>query len=52
MGTMWQGEIKSKYERQAMAANGKWLAAQKGVSEPEQMTLEGEEDSGMRAAGR
>ena len=52
MGTMWQGEIKSKYERQAMAANGRWLAAQKGVSEPEQMTLEGEEDSGLRASGR
>ncbi|KIV99709.1 uncharacterized protein PV09_08640 [Verruconis gallopava] len=52
MGTMWQGEIKSKYERQAIAANGKWLAAQKGISEPEHMKLEGEEDAGMRASGR
>jgi sphinganine C4-monooxygenase len=52
MGTMWQGDIKGKYERQAMAANGKWLAAQKGVSQPEQMSIGGGDESGMRASGR
>jgi sphinganine C4-monooxygenase len=52
MGTMWAGDIKNKYERQKQMANGKWLAAQKGVLEPEKASLGGAEDAGMRASGR
>jgi len=39
MGTMWQGDIKDKYERQAKAAEGKWLAEQKGKIAPESLSV-------------
>lgn len=52
MGTMWKGDIKGKYERQARVANGKWLAEQNGRLEPQNVTVGIKGDAGMKASGR
>jgi hypothetical protein len=49
---MWKGEIVGKYERQRMAADGKWLAAQKNVIEPGKTSVGDGDEAGMRASGR